>query len=67
MNIDRARRIANSFSGSVSLKVSQFRQGLLVQYRKESCYFSHESRFWGYIFSLAGVPGAVANTTSEIR
>jgi len=58
MNIDRARRIADSFTGSVSLKVTQFHQGLLVQYRKESCYFPRESCFWAYIFTLAGLPAA---------
>ncbi|MDQ6982331.1 MAG: hypothetical protein Q9M08_04905 [Mariprofundus sp.] len=58
MNIERAKRIADSFTGSVSLKVSQFRQGLLVQYRKESCYFPRESCFWVYIFALADVPAA---------
>jgi len=58
MNIDRAKRIADSFTGSVSLKVTQFHQGLLVQYRKESCYFPRESCFWVYIFTLAGVPAA---------
>jgi len=56
MNMDRARRIADSFTGSVSLKVTQFHQGLLVQYRNKSCYFRRESCFWVYIFTLAGVP-----------
>jgi len=61
MKIDRARRISNSFSfaGSVSLKVCQFRRGLLVQYRKRSCYFTRESSFWAYIFMLAGMPAVI--------
>ncbi len=56
MKIDRAQRISNSFTGNVALKVFRFRQGLLVQYRQRSCYFSCESSFWAYIFSLAGLP-----------
>jgi len=56
MKIDRARRISDSFAISVSLKVCQFRRGLLVQHRKRSCYFTRESSFWAYIFSLAGLP-----------
>jgi len=56
MKIDRARRIANSFAGSVSLKVSRFRKGLLVQYGQRSYYFTREASFWAYIFSLAGLP-----------
>lgn len=65
MNIDRAKRIAGSFGGSVSLSVTQLRQGLLVQYRMRSYYFTHEPRFWAYIFTLAGIPAACMN--HEVR
>jgi len=58
---DRAKRIAGSFPRSVSLKVIQFRKGLLVRYGQETCYFSREPCFWNYIFTLAGVPVALAN------
>jgi len=58
MNIDRAQRISNSFSGSACLNVWPVRQGLRVQYRQRSCYFTRESSFWAYIFSLAGLPAA---------
>jgi len=61
MNIDRARKIAKSFAGSVSLRVCQFRYGLLVQYRQRSSYFSRESYFWAYIFTLAGLPKVIVN------
>ncbi len=56
MKIERARRISDSFAGNVSLKVCQFQRGLLVQYRKRSSYFTCESSFWAYIFTLAGLP-----------
>jgi len=56
MKNDRALRISNSFAGSVSLKVCQCRRGLLVQYKQRSCYFTRESSFWAYIFTLAGLP-----------
>jgi len=56
MNIERARRIADSFANSVSFTVSQFQHGLLVQYRQRQCYFTRETCFWAYIFTLAGVP-----------
>ena len=56
MEITRARRISNSFADSVSLKVSRFKKGLLVQHRQCLCYFTHESSFWAYIYSLAGLP-----------
>ena len=61
MNMTRARRISNSFADSVSLKVSRFKKGLLVQHRQCRCYFTHESSFWAYIYSLAGLPVSMRN------
>jgi len=58
MNIERARRIAASFADSISLKVCQCKQGIRVQYGQSSCYFTRESSFWAYIFTLAGVAPA---------
>ncbi len=60
MKIERARRIAASFADSVSLKVSQCKQGIRVQYGQSSCYFNRESSFWAYIFTLANVAPATA-------
>jgi len=62
MNIDRARKIAASFAGSVSLNVYQLHQGLLVQYRQSTYYFTREPSFWAYIFKLANVVPATANS-----
>jgi len=62
MDIERASRIAASFADSISLKVHQCKQGIRVQYRQNSCYFTRESSFWIYIFTLAHVaPATVLN------
>jgi hypothetical protein len=56
METARARRIADSFAYGVALSVRQVRCGLLVQHRHGSRYFSRESCFRAYLFSLAGLP-----------
>ena len=55
MKVERANRIAASFVGGIALRVSRFRCGLLVRYGDCSRYFTQESRFWGYVYALAGI------------
>jgi len=59
MNIQRAHRIAESFSGSGKLHVNELTveeisSGLLVRYQGHSCYFVRESCFWPFVFKAAG-------------
>ncbi len=66
MNIERASRIAASFADTVALKVCQCKQGIRVQYGQSSCYFTRESSFWAYIFTLAHVAPATAFSPDDL-
>jgi len=59
MNIQRARQIAMSFSGSEAkhvpaLHVEEVSGGLLVRYQGHSSFFIRESCFWPFVSKVAG-------------
>jgi len=59
MNIQRARQIASSFSGSEvghvkALHVEEVSGGLLVRYQGHACFFVREACFWPFVFKVAG-------------
>ncbi len=55
MKQSRAIRIAGRFRASSSFHVRPLRDGLLVRYHQQSCYFVRESRFWAFIYRAAGI------------
>ncbi len=56
MDGTRARKIENSFSGSLNFIVRSYCDGLQVCYHHHTHYFVRETSFWSYVYKAAGLP-----------